>query len=168
MMRRSFVTLSLTLAALALACGGGDSTPPLGIVQLVDITTGGLSSSCGRLNHLADPDSLYIHVHMVNTTDSDVPIDSIGSSGSIIRTSDDSHIGQSAMSTTSTPFTPKPALLQAHTGDVTMVVSYSTTALCAASFSALDYMDVMASVRVTTPVGQYISDPITIHVVYSS
>lgn len=167
-MRRSFVATTLALAVLGLACGGGDSTPPLGIVQLVDITTGGLSISCGRMNHVGNPDSLYIHVHMVNTTDADVPIDSVGSAGQIIRTSDDSHLGQSALVITSTPFVPKPTLLQAHTGDVTMTVSYSINPLCAATFSPLDYMDVMATVRVTTPVGQYISDPITVHVVYSN
>lgn len=168
MRRRSFVVPGLALAAgLVWACGG-DSTPPIGIVQLVDITTGGLSISCGRMNHSANPDSLYIHVHMVNTTDADVPIDSIGSSGTVIRASDPAYQGQPAVNTTSTPFTPKPTVLQAHTGDVTMTVSYSMTALCAANFSPLEFMDVMASVRVTTPVGQYVSDPITIHVTYAN
>lgn len=152
---------------LAMACSGGDSTPPAGIVQLVDITTGGLSISCGKLNHSANPDSLYIHVHMVNTTAGDVPIDSVGSAGSVIRASDQSYVGMGALNTPSTPFTPKPTLLQAHTGDVTMTVSYSTTALCSATYSSLDYMDVMASVRVTTPVGQYVSQPITLHITYA-
>ena len=165
---RSAALFRVALAgALAVACGGGDSIPPNGVVQLVDITTGGLSISCGKLNYSANPDSLYIHVHMVNTTAGDVPVDSVGSAGTIIRASDQNYVGQPALNSTSTPFTPKPTMLQAHTGDVTMTVSYSTTALCSASFSSLDYMDVMASVRVTTPVGQYVSDPITIHVTYA-
>lgn len=166
---RSPAVFRVALAGvLAVACSGGDSTPPNGVVQLVDITTGGLSISCGRLNHLANPDSLYVHAHMVNTTASDVPIDSIGSAGSIIRTSDGSMLGQGALNIPSTPFTPKPTVLQAHTGDVTMTVSYSTTALCGANYSSLDYMDVMASVRITTPVGQYVSQAITIHITYAN
>lgn len=155
------------LALLATACGGGDdSTGSTGIVQLVAVTTNTLTISCGRLNHLSSPDSLYMHAHMVNTTASDVTVDSIGSTGTIIRASDEALVGQGALNFTSLPFNPQPTLLQARTGDVTMTVSVPTVSLCAASSALLDFKDISASIRVTTGVGQYVSVPVTIHVVY--
>ena len=168
MIRR--LSLPALVLAVALACGGGggDSTPPTGIVQLVSVTTNVLTMSCGRMNHLANPDSLYLLAHLVNTTANDVTIDSIGSTGQIIRASDTLQVGLYTLINTSLPYHPRPALLQAHTGDLTLTVSLPTTSLCAGNSAVLDYKDINVSVRVTTGAGQFVSLPMTIHVVYQN
>lgn len=166
-MRQSIATLSLTLAGLAaVACGGDGSTGTDGVVQLVSITTNALTIDCGRTNHLASPDSIYVNAHMVNTAANDVHIDSIGTSGFVSAASDQSVVGPGALNLTSIPFNPTPATLQARTGDLTLVASVPMISLCAASAVALDYKDITASLRITTDAGQYVSRAMSIHVNY--
>ena len=166
-MRRSFAALNLTLAGLAaVACGGDGSTGTDGVVQLVSVTTNSLVVNCGRTTHVADPDSIYMNVHLVNTTATDVHIDSIGSNGFVAAASDQSVLQTGALNFTSLPFNPRPAVLQARTGDLTLIVSVPMISLCAAGAVALDYKDITATVRVTTDAGQYVSTPKSIHVNY--
>jgi hypothetical protein len=164
---RLAAALPVAVLVVAGGCGGGgDSTGTDGIVQLVSVTTNVLSLNCGRFSHLASPDSLYMNVHLVNTSASNVAIDSIGSTGYISRASDQAVVGQGALNFTSLPFNPRPAMLQARTGDITLTVSVPMISLCAASTVALEYKDVTVSVRVATGVGQYVSVPMNIHVNY--
>ena len=165
-MRRSIATLGLTLAGLAVACGDDGSTGADGVVQLVSVTTNTLTVDCGRTSHVASPDSIYMNAHLVNTTATDVHIDSIGTIGFVAAASDQSVVGTGALNFTSLPFNPRPAVLQARTGDLTLVLSVPMVSLCAASAVALDYKDITANVRVTTDVGQYVSTPKSIHVNY--
>jgi hypothetical protein len=165
-MRRSFVVLGVALAGLAAACGGDGSTGPHGVVQLVSVTTNVLTVDCGRMNHDASPDSIYMNAHLVNTTANDVHIDSIGTSGYVSRASDQSVVASGALNFTSIPFNPRPATLQALTGDLTLVVSVPMISLCAASAVALDWKDITANLRVTTDVGQYVSTSMSLHVNY--
>lgn len=167
MMRRSISTLGTALAATTvIACGGDASTGTDGVVQLVSVTTNSLVINCGRTTHAADPDSIYMNAHLVNTTANDVHIDSIGTSGFVAAASDQSVLQTPALNFTSIPFSPKPAMLQARTGDLTLVVSVPMVSLCAASAVALDYKDITANLRITTDAGQYVSTPKSIHVNY--
>jgi hypothetical protein len=167
-MPRSFAVLGLTLAgAAALACGGGDgSTGTDGVVQLVNVTTNALTIDCGRTSHVANHDSIYMYAHMVNTTASDVHIDSIGTSGFVSSASDESVVQTGALNFTSLPFSPRPATLQARTGDLTLVASVPMNGLCAAGSVALDYKNITANLRITTDAGQYVSPAMSIHVNY--
>src|SRR5256885_12179140 len=166
-MKNSSLVFRIALATLgATACGGGgDSTGTNGVVQLVSVTSITLTVSCGHLNNTANPDTLYLVTHLVNTTAADVAIDSIGSIGTIIRASNQANVGQTALNYTSVPYHPAPALLQARTGDITLTVSEPATALCAGQLTPLDYKDVSLNIRVTTAAGQFVSAPLTVHMV---
>lgn len=151
--------LALLCAATA-ACMGDGPPAPTPIVQIVSIQAGVTVVSCGLT---PSPDSLYINIHMVNTMNVDVPISSVDTWGMVIRASNDS-VGYVAVDLRHLPIMPDPTLLAAGVGDVTFRTSMPTKPLCNNNPYHSTYRDVQTQVRVTTPVGQYMSSPLTIRV----
>jgi hypothetical protein len=143
----------ITGAAL-LACASANDGPVGSniVFQIADYRVTATSISC-YLGHSA-PDSVYFNVHLVNTTDSDVTVTKVGTSGVIVRAEQQATVGHSANSYETLPYNPQPALLVARTGDRTMTVSMPTIRLC--SEDAPDaWKDVYITLRVSTTAGQF-------------
>jgi len=149
-MRRAFLLL-----VLAAACEDGPGAPKP-IVQLVSIDAGVATVGCGLT---PDPDSLYINIHMVSTMPVDVPISSVGTYGMVIRASNDSALNTIAMNLTNLPIVPESTYLAARVGDITFRTSMPTAGVCQNNPYHASYRDVQTQVRITTPVGQYVSFP---------
>ena len=162
------------LAACALLAGAGAACQkglvidgPKGsssVVQIGSITMDNTSVSC------TDPQggveqkyTITFSVEMVNTTDNDVTVMNVSSNGNIAAsTLAQSDVGKPAHVFDALPFTPTPALVRAHDGDLTLRVPMTVgcgTAEVTNPFSR----QIVMSLRVTTNSGQYQSLPIAIN-----
>jgi hypothetical protein len=148
------------VAPLAVACSDSPAGAPRPVVQLVSIDPGVSTVDCNDI--IPNPDSVYINIHMVNTMPVDVPISTVGTWGFVLRTSNDSGLNAVAMDIPSLPIVPESTYLAARVGDVTFRTSMPTTAVCRNNPYRASFRDIQTSVRVTTPVGQYVSLPFTL------
>lgn len=150
---------AIVVAVLAAACSDPPGAPTP-IVQLVSIHAGVSHVDCNGT--IPNPDSVYINIHMVSTMAVDVPISTVGTWGMVIRASNDSAVNTVAMDIRSLPIVPESTYLAARVGDITFRTSMPTTAVCRNNPYRASYRDVQTQVRVTTPVGQYVSLPFTL------
>lgn len=102
-------------------------------------------------------------VEMVNTTSNDVTVTGISSNGQVVNATNQSDLGKAAHVFNALTWTPQPALVRAHDGDLTLRAPITVncgTATVTAPFSR----DILTTLVVTTTVGAFASPPVITHV----
>ncbi|HKS05128.1 MAG TPA: hypothetical protein VJR92_02345 [Gemmatimonadaceae bacterium] len=136
------VALTAAFTAVAGVACSSDSTSANAVVQM---TAADASPKTVRCAGGAVPDSMVWDLHLVNTTDEDVPVVSVASAGTIIRSSNTALVGNSIAVVPDVPFTPDSAILMAKRGDREIRAMLPNAPFCA---QAAQWKDVYVSMRV--------------------
>ena len=137
-------------ALFSAACSSNSPTDAAGVVQVTTIKAGTTTVSCAF--GLASPDSIYFNVTLVNTTKDSVTVQSVASTGTIIRSDSDQGVQAPANTYANLPFHPPQSILRPRDGQVVITVSMPMTPLCSGS-GAGSRRDVLTTLRVTTSAG---------------
>jgi hypothetical protein len=154
-------------AAIATAASCSDGIPTNGkppsqkVVQIAAVTVDSLTINC------TDPQGgfeqiyhLNFGVEMINTTDDDVTVTDVSSTGFIAASTMSGDTGPALTFPTLT-FSPTPALVRAHDGDLVVHIPMTVgcgTAVVTAPFTRT----LVTNLRITTNSGQYNTVPINI------
>jgi hypothetical protein len=156
--------LSVLCALVTDSCAR-DATGNAALVQIASFRMSPGVVSCGSL--AASPDTVALQIEMVNTTDADASVMTVGSYGTVIRTATGEFVGTTAAVFDALPYIPRPALVIARSGDVMIRVSLPTASLCFTNIPAGGgFKDVQVSGRVSTNSGHYTTGGAILHVTH--
>jgi hypothetical protein len=165
MQRFRFPGSILALCA-TVACGGSDGpTQSNGVFQIASLEMNPQVVNCGLTptsppKNVASPDSIEFKIELVNTTKSDITLNSIGLSGTVTVASNAGDVGASVLNLSTLPFTPATVLVRASDGDVMVTARLGMEPYCNTKppgFSGTQ--DLLINVRVKTSSGEYLSLP---------
>jgi hypothetical protein len=160
--------LTTVLAVGIGGCSQSDTAPTnvTGVVQITRFVLSPTTFNCApSSSEIPNIDTVLMQVTMVNTTKVDDTLTVAGSSGTVVASSESADVGAYTGSNTSLPYTPKPAVIEAGAGDVTLRLSLPTAAICrtkALGFVGNQEIDMTA--RITTSSGQYVTTPARLRV----